>query len=194
MNRVAFIDCETLGLDADVHPVWEVAVILPDGFEWECQVRVTERDISLAHPVALEISGFNERYAKTNVPDLPEDVAHYLHELIPERCHLAGMVVSFDEERLRRMMWEHGYSPPWHYHLVDVETLVVGWLAASRSEPVAEDVRGWVPDKCVPPWKSEELSLAVGVDPEQFARHTAMGDARWAKAIYEAVMWGADPS
>ena len=27
-----------------------------------------------------------------------------------------------------------------------------------------------------------------GVDPDDFDRHTALGDARWAKAIYEAVM------
>lgn len=29
---------------------------------------------------------------------------------------------------------------------------------------------------------------AVGVDPDRFEKHTAIGDARWAKACYEAVM------
>jgi hypothetical protein len=28
----------------------------------------------------------------------------------------------------------------------------------------------------------------MGVDPALFDRHTAMGGARWAKAIYDAVM------
>jgi hypothetical protein len=44
------------------------------------------------------------------------------------------------------------------------------------------------PTGALPPWKSADLSRAVGVNPEDFEKHTALGDARWAKAIYEAVM------
>lgn len=40
----------------------------------------------------------------------------------------------------------------------------------------------------LPPWDSNDLSRAVGVDPDLFKRHTAMGDALWAAAIYERVM------
>ena len=36
--------------------------------------------------------------------------------------------------------------------------------------------------------KSNQLSLAVGVDPDDYDRHTALGDCRWAKAIYQAVI------
>lgn len=43
------------------------------------------------------------------------------------------------------------------------------------------------------PWNSTELSEAVGVDRNQFEKHTALGDARWAKAIYDAVMLGTSP-
>lgn len=50
------------------------------------------------------------------------------------------------------------------------------------------ETTGLDPDNARPPWKSDALSRAVGVDPEQFDRHTALGDAYWAKAIYEAVM------
>ncbi len=42
--------------------------------------------------------------------------------------------------------------------------------------------------RAIPPWDSNKLSLAVGVDPDDFDRHTALGDARWAKAIYERVI------
>lgn len=31
---------------------------------------------------------------------------------------------------------------------------------------------------------------AVGVDPDDFDRHTALGDARWARAIYDAITGG----
>ena len=177
MADVCFIDTETLGLDPDVNPVWEIGLILPDGTEREWHVKVSDRDISLAHPKALEISRFEERYGKTRAIDTPEDVCRDLYNAIPERCHLAGAVVNFDEERLRRLMWKHGYSPRWHYHLIEVETLAQGYLAGVEfGQPL--DL----------PWDSETLSRAVNVEPGRFDRHTALADARWAKAIYEAVM------
>jgi hypothetical protein len=64
---------------------------------------------------------------------------------------------------------------PWHYHLIDVENLVAGYLAA-RGELIP------------PPWKSDQLSAAVGVDPNDFGRHTAMGDVLWTRAQWDAVM------
>lgn len=183
MTDIAFVDTETLGLDPDYHPVWEVALILDDT-EYVWQVEVTAREKALAHPIALEVARFAERYNVERDALPREQVARELWDLIPDRCHLVGAVISFDEERLRRMLWHYGLPIPWHYHLVDVEALAAGWLAAghdwSEGLPVG--------DKARPPWDSTELSLAVGVDPERFTRHSALGDARWAKAIYEAVM------
>jgi hypothetical protein len=57
-----------------------------------------------------------------------------------------------------------------HYHLFDTE----GWVAGRL---------GWLPG-----WDSKELSLAVGVNPDDFERHTALGDCRWQKAVVEAAM------
>jgi hypothetical protein len=58
----------------------------------------------------------------------------------------------------------------WHYHLIDVEALIAGRLAIA------------------PPWKSDDLSRAIGVEPPSDQdRHTAIGDARWVKQMYEAV-------
>ena len=197
MSNVAFIDTETLGLDPDVNPVWEVGLILPDGTERQWHVKVTDRDIALAHPKALEISQFHERYGKERQPDEPEWVARDLYDLLPKGTHLAGAVVSFDEERLRRLMWKHGYSPRWHYHLIDVEALAAGYLGGQAAagqeirgadnEDEAEVGRSYL-SIASPPWDSEELSKALGVEPDKFDRHTALGDARWAKAIYAAAI------
>lgn len=178
-RNVCFIDTETLGLDPDHNPVWEVGLIL-DGAEREWHIGVTNRELALAHPKALEISRFEERYGKTRAVDSPADFCRDLYNLIPSGCHLAGAVISFDEERLRRLLWKHGYSPRWHYHLIDVEALAAGYLAHGYKHP------GDSPHR--PPWNSDELSQCVGVEPDQFDRHTALGDARWAKAIYDRVM------
>lgn len=182
---VVFVDIETLGLDADAHPVWEVAIVDEGGGEHVWQVEVSQRDITLAHPIALEITRFEERYRASEAYP-PDVVADFLRTLIPAGAHLAGACVSFDEERLRRLLWRHGFVPPWHYHLIDVEILAVGFLRG-KAEWDGGQWKSWhAPDELMPPWKSEDLSRALGVDPDQFPKHTALGDALWAKAIYEA--------
>jgi hypothetical protein len=82
-----------------------------------------------------------------------------------------------------------------HYHLCDVENLAVGWLSAyaaylERDGTVAEhalDRAAELRRIAAPPWNSDELSRAVGVEPDEDERHTALGDAKWARAIYDAV-------
>lgn len=191
---VVFVDTETLGLDPDHHPIWEVALILPHGEEATFHIRVTPREVSLAHPKALEIGRFEERYSEDGALP-PRLVAETLHQLIRPGDHLAGAVVSFDEERLRRLLWRFDLAPRWHYHLIDVEALAAGCLVGQFTAiqecganpqadgPTVDEVK-----LAYPPWKSDDLSRAIGVDPDDFDRHTALGDARWAKAMYEAVM------
>lgn len=103
-------------------------------------------------------------------------------------AHLVGAVVSFDAERLSRLLRRLGQCPMWHYHLVDVEGLAAGYLAGRHRGLSPEGPTDDRAALAAPPWKSEDLSRAVGIDPEQFDRHTALGDARWAKAIYDAVI------
>lgn len=190
---VAFIDTETLGLDPDIHPVWEVAVISGD-VECVWQLPVTEVDVERAHPMALEMTHFRRRRVAT--VDLPPR-AHVLRQVAQATagCHLVGAVPSFDEERLRREMRANGIVPTWHYHLIDVETLAIGWLAREKgvgSATVREDGGSIAPFYDPrPPWDSRAVSRALGVDLDQFGEaHTALADARWAKALYEVVMGG----
>jgi DNA polymerase III epsilon subunit-like protein len=176
---IVFVDCETTGLDADRHEVWEVGVVVDGNVQsWLLPVRM-----ELADPISLGIGRFHERHPQGNackidiheltmLGDFAEDFAAITHG-----HHLVGALVSFDEERLRKLLLGQGYSPSWHYHIIDVEALMVGFLAAGRAG-----------DDLSLPWKSEDLSRAVGVNPDQFAKHTGVGDALWAKACYEAVM------
>jgi DNA polymerase III epsilon subunit-like protein len=197
---VAFINTETTGLDPDRHEIWEVGLILPDGTEREWQLPV---DLSRADPMALNIGLFHERRAKsmgvapgvlrngvtTSTPSLAVFATDFVD--LTRGLHLVGAVVSFDTDRLWRLLRANGQCPMWHYHVIDVEALAAGWLKGRQAigalypETVrASDVIGYGR----PPWNSNDLSRAVGVNPEDFDRHTALGDARWAKAMYEAVM------
>lgn len=175
-HPVAFVDTETLGLDADINPVWEVALILPDDTERVWQIYRTQREISLAHPIALEMTKFNERYKREESSSEWSFMCEF--SALTQGLHLAGAVISFDEERLRRMAWQHGIEVLWHYHIIDVEALAIGHLAGLRYG-----------EKIAPPWKSDELTAAMGITVPEESKHTALGDARWAKAIYEKVMY-----
>ena len=153
------------------------------------QIEVTDEQRRAADPIALEISGFAARYGVGCEPVAPARAMRMIVDSIGD-AHLAGAVVSFDEERLRRLALAHGIRPLWHYHLIDVEALMVGYLygqeraTARHVHPGARSA--WTPPPL--PWKSRDLSLAVGVDPDDHQPvHTALADAGWALACYQAV-------
>lgn len=217
--NLCFVDTETTGLDPDRHQIWEVALITPDGAEHVWQFRV-ENELS-ADPFALNIGRYWDRRWPHDITEVSTLNAIYEAHTPKSRrrnfpaqgraispsetwcrrfrdltagCHLAGAVVSFDEERLRRLLHRFGMLHRWHYHLVDVEALAAGYLAGHAAigrrglDPVpADPPEGWPHE---PPWNADELSQLVGVAVSEEDRHTALGDAKWAKAIYDAVMGG----
>lgn len=202
-SKVAFIDTETTGLDPHLCPVWEVAVIVDD-VEHCWQIRVpalTFRKKGAFAPrepyldeYADDVCHFLDRHVHETALH-PLDSAAKFADLVKGR-HLVGAVVSFDEERLRALHRQY-LGPvdfyPWHYHLIDVEALAVGYLSSMRHAGLAMvgDVLACEVGEPGPvdlPWKSDELSAALGIEcPSDADRHTALGDARWARAIYEVV-------
>lgn len=186
LTDLCFIDTETTGLDPDVHEIWEVGAIVDDEeHHWFLPV-----DLGRADAMALKIGHFHERWQSSELgrsfmnAATPLDVFARDFAALTRGRHLVGAVPSFDDERLRKLLRANGACPEWHYHLIDVETLAVGYLWGQ----VQGDV---IPDPVIRklPWDSEALSKAVGVmPPNESERHTALSDARWAKRIYEAVI------
>ena len=203
---LAFIDTETTSLRPD-RRVWEVGLIVrsesgeDDEYHWF--IHMTDLDLGNADPFALSIGRFYERHPQAgrdmftcgdgwdSEPEVMGEIGR-----LTRGAHLVGAVVSFDADVLGQRMRDNGILPGWHYHLVDVEALAAGFLAGSFSacqsvgDPDADGPTQEEAMTAIPPWKSEALSRAVGVDPEDFERHSALGDAKWARAIYDAVMGG----
>jgi DNA polymerase III epsilon subunit-like protein len=182
---ICFIDTETTG----VHPgrrAWEIAIIRrePDGTETEWLGQVSDVDLSEADPFGLKIGRFYDRHPAYDGTH-PDGVVYATEESIApvvERftrgAHLVGAVPNFDAEVFADMLRRHRLTPAWHYHLIDVEALAVGYLHGK------ETLGGPGPL----PWKSDTLSRAIGVEPaSDDERHTALGDARWARRIYDEV-------
>ena len=207
---LAFTDCETTSLDRDLLQVWEVAVITEaeDESVWHLPV-----DLSRADPKSLEMNGFVDRYNHWDTPaeERPALLADFAQEFarLTRGLTLVGTNPAFDERALWTLLRSNGECPLWHYRTICVSTLAAGYvsgrvrglaraaLSVPQANTLAEAGGGRVPDisqfnldtsAAIPPWNSNDLSRAVGVDPDDFDRHSALGDVRWAKAVYEAVM------
>ena len=198
--QVAFVDIETTGLDPEHDAIWEIAIIVDDTpIVW--QQALTDRQIENVHPKAAEITGFHERYDPTEATTPSSSIRRLMH-LIGDR-HMVGACPWFDSERLHRVILADirralPRELPWHYHLIDVENLAVGYLmgrAAAYGEmneayALGLEIGGW---ELMPlPWKSRELAAALGIDQDKLAfewgdAHTALADAAWARAMFEAV-------
>lgn len=215
MTPLIFLDCETTGLDPARHEIWEVAAIVRDDATgtrtehvWQLPV-----DLGRADVIALNIGRFHERrwgewqtyHPQTGTETRQEFLGKAPSTWDPREmdvwcdefmrltwgAHLVGAVVSFDADRLDRLLRLYGACPGWHYHLIDVEALAVGFLAGWDSRARKDDDSilgdGRSLDGTLP-WDSSLVSQSVGVHPDQFDKHTALGDARWAEALYDAVM------
>lgn len=200
---LAFIDVETTSLDPALGEVWEVAAVIRPGARPTFKGMTKHRwllPVSLqgADPIALDVGGFHQRHPRGNDFDLdevmdivgavrpyPTPLPDFAREFakLTHGCHLVGAVVSFDEKRLERILRSQNVMPSWHYHIVDVEALAVGYLMGC--DP------GGDPASILPPWNSRELSAAIGVEmPTDEERHTALGDAKWAARIWSRIMDG----
>lgn len=200
MTPLCFLDTETDG----VHPgrkAWEVAVIRRDDDgeqEFQCFVEI---DLSTADLFGLKVGGFYKRhplgrYLSGHDKDRPEvdyeatqDSGEYLSRYaaacevarLTHGAHIVGAVPNFDTEVLGTHLRDEGLTPAWHYHLIDVEAMAVGALCG-----------GGLLDGPPLPWKSDDLSQALGVEPpSEIERHTALGDARWAMRLYDAIVGAA---
>lgn len=185
---LAFIDTETTSLRPD-RKAWEVGLVLRepgrDDAEHRWLIRAADLDLGNADPAALRVGRFYDRHPEYGGPDDPvwaEAVALREIERLTRGAHLVGAVVSFDADVLGTRMRASGICPSWHYHLIDVEPLVVGYLSAYER-------RGrLLTAKIGLPWKSDDLSKGLGVRVSDDDRHTALGDARWAMRLWDAVM------
>lgn len=177
---LVFIDTETTSLRHD-RRAWEVALIVrsdgPDSDEEHAWfVEATDLDLGNADLMSLKIGRFHDRHPSAGSADLfvadddPEAFVLRQVEHLTRGAFLVGAVPNFDADVLGQRMRANGICPSWHYHLVDVETLAAGAL------------------KLAPPWDFDTVLDAYGLTYDETDRHTALGDARMARDLYDAVL------
>lgn len=198
MTRIVFVDTETTRLEPvqDCITTWEIALIVDDA-EYLWQIAP---DMYLADDNALEIGRFEDRldprlrHTKPGMAVASYPGAHpgliRGQEVAGRVCELTtgaelwGSNPAFDMRHLAELIHLHGLEPGWHYHPNDVPTMARGWCAAKNIIPTATRPDGRI--------RSDDWSRAIGVDPDGFGRHTALGDCRWVRAQYQLMINGGD--
>ena len=216
MTPICAVDTETTSLRPD-RRAWDIALIRRDD-EGERRVQffieLDALDLPNADPFSLNVGRFWERHpqavklragtsifcednelwsawANDKIVDVPAGsvvdavTAAHIVAAVTHGATLVGAVPNFDAEVLSALLRDNSLTPTWHYHLVDVEALAVGWVCAWDRT----DGRPGI----TPPWRSDDLSTALGVPPpDEATRHTALGDAAWALAIYDHITAGGE--
>ncbi|MCV7208836.1 hypothetical protein [Mycolicibacterium canariasense] len=174
-----FLDTETLGTSRRA-PIWEFAAVRVDdnGDQVASEHFQIIHDPKLIDPDLPQ--SFRDDYARRyNESDAvpPKLAANAIADIVRDDAVIAGSNPAFDMEKIDRLLGRCGITPSWHYHPFDVPGNAVGWLAA----------RGQLIPR---PWKSDALSRAVGINPADYDRHTAMGDVEWCWDLYIAITGG----
>lgn len=192
-----FLDTETTGLNPDDLAYWQDLDSNDDIWEFAAIKRgdglmptverlhlFIEHDydkaLRLPEPFLTDYQqrlDWNQMVSRQRAREL---IGAFMEKDASGRHQLIGAVPDFDTAGLRSLLQITRSKSPWHYHITDVETLIVGFLAG----------RGFhVPF----PYNSDDLSRMIGVDPGLFDRHTAMGDVLWTIANYDAVTQAKNP-
>lgn len=181
---LVFADTETTALHPD-RRVWEIGAITRpaggtrnDDEEHQIFIDIDDLDLGQADPKSLEIGGFYNRHPQMgghrghSIFLTGEKDALRVAERMTRGAWIVGAVPNFDTETLAaRMRWT-GTCPSWHYHLIDVENLAAGALALP------------------PPWGFDDILDQFGLIYDEKDRHTALGDARMVRDLYDLVMNG----
>ena len=202
---LVFIDTETTGTHPGRRP-WEIAMIRrEDGIDTRIVIQIEDIDLSNAEPKGLEVGGFYNRHRNYAPKAEWQDGVYFYNEAIASiyvekwtrGAHLVGVGPAFDAATLDAMLRRHKLIPAWHYHVIDVSAMGLGYLRGladhGHSSLTCQDSPNCAAAETIaPPYKSDQVAAACGVRPlPEHLRHTALGDATWAMEWYDTIIGGA---
>lgn len=196
MRKAFLLDCETTSLAVDYEngtgTIWELALIEHET-STEHLYRM-EPDIGKADPGALRVGRFYERtqgmrrrdgrvydlagrdLRRSGIWTDPQALAPVIARLLDDATLIIA-VPTFDDPYLKAFLRGYGQAPTWHHRARDIGSMAYGYLSAKSLS--AEDAAA-IPDLDA---STDAFARALGVDPDQFERHSALGDCRLVQAM-----------
>lgn len=168
-----YLDTETLGLNLELHDIWEIAWAIGDG---EIQSGIVPHSREHYEPKALEVNGYWSRMdmAIKKPEDLSTEFEDHFYDTLQahrrsgDAVTIVGAVPGFDTIRLARR-WK---SEPWHYRMIDIGSYAMPWARTTY------------------PLGMRELylrSVNAGLDMPQ-PDHTAAGDVAALRWLHKHLM------
>jgi hypothetical protein len=198
-RRALILDCETTSLWPDypgrTGTIWELATIEYGTGRIE-HVWRTEPDLAVADPGALQVNRYYEATRKMRQRDvkvhdlagmdLSARVASWsdpalLAAEVARRLDGVTLICAsptFDAPYVSAFLTAYGQSrQPWHHRARDIGSMAFGFLSLLRKVPC--------PDLDA---STDDFARALGVDPDSFERHSALGDCRLAAAMLDVIL------
>lgn len=177
--------------------VAEAGALKIGGFHQRCTVSAGYEpgDAKLVHGDEAD-SAFNTIQPGWRVA---QDIANYLDGAVI----VGANVGSFDVPHLDGYLRAHGECLTADYHYLDIGSLVLGWSAGKSTgfHEATSLLRGLHSKSCdmpmpegqkfppdTGPLKLNQAARVVGLDPDDYEAHTALGDARLTRDIWDVVM------
>lgn len=204
MTRTIWCDVESGGLGPKRHCAWEIALVVRDDEngtpetdrEYVWQLR---HDLSDADPYALNVGRYYQRCQVTDWevgtgkvivhPEMGLDAGPLFHKDIAAEIAalLPGAIFSaanpaFDAGMVDAFLRANGHCATHDCHLRDTGTLIRGYLhglAASGKTDLSD-----IPVSL----GLDALVRAIGIEPGDYERHSALGDARMIRDAEDVVM------
>lgn len=210
VRPAVIVDVETTSLTPDYQAgsgvIWELAMIWrEDGAEHLWRMKP---DLAVADASALSVGQFYKRtegmdweQPRYRACDLAQPgpaqhgpewssapaVAALVARLLDGATFIAANP-AFDTAFLAAFLRHYGQAPTWHYRLRDIGSLAAGFLARGFKPVLASE--GLVPRPPALDASTDDYARALGVDPDGFERHSALGDCRLVAAMLDVIAGG----
>lgn len=186
MSTLIWADVETTGTEPARHHAWDIALIVRDTMLSDAEHQwFIKPDLSTADRIALQVGGYYKRTAGLKAAGSREKSPKWsdpvktvpLIASLLDGAVLIGQNPWFDASFLSALLKRHGHVLTCDYHYQNLGSLVTGWLLG-RGEPVPSSR------------KLDDLAKAAGLDLDGYERHTALGDCRLGRDLWDLIHGG----
>lgn len=181
---LSMIDVESTGTE-DHHVIWSATVIKVEDFDprvgflqrkdrlWT--IEVSDEELRMAQPEALRINRFYELYDRKDTED--RNQAAWEIAQFTAGTQLVAINPTFDIKKTEKFLQSEDVTPAWYYEPIDVKNMAMGTLIGRKRVPTNE---------YDPPWSTAKTAELMGLDINDYDRHTSSGDALLCLNLYLA--------